>query len=140
MYCNTLSDGTSLESTGLGVAPARVLNAIGEAVIVTDLAGSILSWNDAAEAMYGWSAAEVTGLNVVDILKSDGHPDETEEILRHSGSGRRFANERVVTRRDGSTLVTLVTCTPVLDDDGAPVAVIGVSRDVSERAGRRNSS
>ncbi len=117
---------------GLAVSPDQLLDAIGDTVIVTDNAGLIVSWNSAAEAMYGWSAVEVTGHPIVDVLTSESNPGQTAEIVRGLRAGARFDSEVEVTRRDGSRLAALLTCTPLLDDEGVPVAAIGVSRDVTQ--------
>jgi PAS domain S-box-containing protein len=46
---------------------AALLDAIGQAVIATDPLGVIVYWNHAAELLYGWSAAEAIGLQVIDV-------------------------------------------------------------------------
>ena len=40
---------------------SRLLDAVGQAVIVTDLQGAISYWNRFAEELYGWPAQEVLG-------------------------------------------------------------------------------
>ena len=42
---------------------ARLLDSVGQAVIATNLEGTILYWNRAAEQIYGWKSAEVLGRN-----------------------------------------------------------------------------
>ena len=49
---------------GEGLAAARVLDAIGLAVIATRLDGTICYWSPFAETLYGWSASEVLGRNI----------------------------------------------------------------------------
>ena len=46
---------------------ANLLDAVEQAVIVTDLDGTIVYWNRFAETLYGWSAPEVIGRNILDI-------------------------------------------------------------------------
>ncbi|MBN1814130.1 MAG: PAS domain-containing protein, partial [Anaerolineae bacterium] len=40
---------------------AQLLDAVGQAVVATDLGGGITYWNRAAEDLYGWTAEEVLG-------------------------------------------------------------------------------
>ncbi len=54
-------------SLDFSVAERRILDAIGQAVIVTDALGSVALWNRAAEALYGWSAGEAIGRNIIDL-------------------------------------------------------------------------
>ena len=109
----------------------RLLQAIGEAVILTDPTGHILFWNKAAEALYGWSAEEATGRHIFDTVPLAGPPGEVAAIAAHLGAGGRWSGEALVRRRDGSTFLSLATSTPVFDDDGNLTAVIGVGRDIS---------
>ena len=45
-------------------APHELLAALGQAVIATDLAGTVLFWNAGAERLYGWTAEEAAGQNI----------------------------------------------------------------------------
>ena len=42
---------------------ARMLNAVGDAIIAVDTDHNIIFWNDAAARIYGWRAEEVIGHN-----------------------------------------------------------------------------
>lgn len=114
------------------VSTARLLDAIGESVIVTDPQGRILFWNAAASVQYGWSAAEVAGRFVFEVVAMAGAEGQASEITAALRAGRGWTGEGPVTRRDGSTVVALLTTTPVFDETGALVATIGVGRDITE--------
>jgi PAS domain S-box-containing protein len=45
----------------------RLLDAVGQAIIATDLQGKIIYWNRAAKELYGWSAEEVMGHPIVEV-------------------------------------------------------------------------
>jgi PAS domain S-box-containing protein len=49
---------------------ARVLEAVGDGVVLVDRGGTIRLWNRAAEAITGFSAAEVVGRPVVEVVPS----------------------------------------------------------------------
>ena len=64
---------------------ARLLRHINDAVIATDDQFRITAWNRAAETIYGWTAAEVMGRSVVEILRSgliDEQQAEAKEFLK----------------------------------------------------------
>src|SRR6266508_5511244 len=64
---------------------ARLLRHINDAVIATDDQFRITAWNRAAETIYGWTAMEVMGRNVVEILRSgfsDQQQEEARELLK----------------------------------------------------------
>lgn len=107
-----------------------MLDAIGEAVIATDLEGHILYWNDAATRLYGWRADEVIGANVLEVTAAS-MGEEAASIMDRLRAGESWSGEFLVTHRDGHTFPALVTDTAVRDASGRIVAIVGVSRDVS---------
>ena len=50
---------------------ARLLDAVGQSIIATDLEGKVLYWNRAAEVLYGYSAEEALGRNLRDLTLSE---------------------------------------------------------------------
>lgn len=61
----------------------RMLDAVGQAVMATGVYGSIIYWNAHAERMYGWTASEVIGRSVVDVVVPPDLHDSANDILRH---------------------------------------------------------
>jgi PAS domain S-box-containing protein len=111
---------------------ARLLDAVGEAVIATDPRGKVVYWNEAAKRLYGWSAEEVMGRPITEVTPSEELLDRAEEIMSELQAGRSWSGEFLVRRKDGSTFPATVTDTPVHDEGGNLVAIVGVSRDVTE--------
>ena len=112
---------------------ARLLDAVGEAVIATDVEGKAIYWNRAAENLYGWSAEEVIGHPLAEFLVSEDLREQAAEIRSALGEGKPWSGEFTVRRKDGSSFPAQVTDTPVLDDHGNVVGMIGVSTDITER-------
>jgi PAS domain S-box-containing protein len=50
---------------------ARLLNAVHEAVIATDPSGVVLYWNHFAEGLYGWTAEEAVGRNILELTPAE---------------------------------------------------------------------
>ena len=111
----------------------QLLEAIGQAVIVTDTAGTIVLWNAAAERLYGWSRSEALGRNVVELIPPPGDRSQASHILDRLAAGESWSGEFRVRRRDGSEFPALVTDTPVHDGSGQRTHIIGVSTDLTER-------
>jgi PAS domain S-box-containing protein len=123
--------GEDAEPTALHGGCRSLLNAVGQAVIGTSRDGIIVVWNRAAETLYGWPASEAIGRPVVEVLGSDG----CEPILRNREAalaGQVWTAEYNVRRRDGVALVIHVTKSPLRNDAGEVVGVLGVCTDVSE--------
>src|SRR3990170_3718194 len=77
---------------------ARLLDAIGQAVIATDLQGKIIYWNRAAEELYGWTTEEVMGRPIVEVTPSEELLERAEEIMSELSAGRSWSGEFVVRR------------------------------------------
>lgn len=112
---------------------ARLLEAVGEAVIATDPLGRILYWNDAATVLYGWSSEEVTGRLIAEVMPAGGSAPEATEILESLAKGEPWAGVATVRRRDGSEFEAMVTGSPFFDVTGLLTGIIGTALDVTER-------
>ncbi|HVQ38159.1 MAG TPA: PAS domain S-box protein [Pyrinomonadaceae bacterium] len=112
---------------------AHLLNAVDQAVIATDLEGTVIFWNSFAEKLYGWPAAEALGANVLDMMPSPDLREEAVSILARLTSGHSWAGEFEVQRRDGTFFPALVNDSPILNDKGELIGIVGVSVDNTER-------
>ena len=107
---------------------ATLLDALGQAIVVTDPKGEILFWNRAAEELYGWSAGEVMGRSIMEVTSPEELIEREEQIL----AGGTWSGELEVRRKDGTTFRATVSDTPLYDEQGALVAIIVVSTDIAE--------
>ena len=112
---------------------AELLAGAGQAIVAVDLDRIIISWNRAAEEMYGWSAAEAIGRSTVEVIRRVEDPEQAAAVALAMVEGKRWSGDIEVQRRDGSTLWVFVTNTPVLDAAGRLVAIIGSSIDITDR-------
>lgn len=112
---------------------ARLLAAVGEAVIATDLLGRILYWNEAATLLYGWAAEEVSGKVITEVTPAAGPVPNAMEIVASLKRGEPWSGVFSVRRRDGSEFDAMVTNNPFFDETGQLAGIIGTSSDVTER-------
>jgi diguanylate cyclase (GGDEF)-like protein/PAS domain S-box-containing protein len=112
---------------------ARLLDAVGEAVIALDVEGRVLYWNRMAEEMYGWSSEEAMGRNLREMVVPEDCRERAEEISRQVTEGRSWSGEFMVRRKDDTSFPVVATNTPVYDETGNLTGVIGVLRDVTAR-------
>jgi PAS domain S-box-containing protein len=112
---------------------ARLLDAVGQAVIATDMEGNITYWNRFAETLYGWSAQEVLGRSIMEVTPSEDQLERAEEIMSKLRAGSSWSGEFIVRRRDGTLFPAIIIDTPVHDEQGSLVGVIGVSIDITDR-------
>lgn len=112
---------------------AQILGAVGEAVIATDLAGTITYFNRAAEELYGWSAQAVIGRNCVDALTNEATAEQSAAIMSQLARGESWSGEFVVRRRDHSTFLAMVRDSPILNVAGEMIGIKGISQDISSQ-------
>lgn len=112
---------------------AHLLNAVGQAVIATDLAGKIVFWNRFAEQLYGWRADEALGRDIIEVTVPAISKAQAAEIMAALTQGASWSGEFTVQRRDGTIFPAMVTDAPIHSPDGRLIGVVGVSHDISER-------
>jgi len=106
---------------------------ISDAIIATDLEYNILSWNTAAEAIYGWKAEEVLGQPLGKFLRTQFVGDTREGSIRAVTEKGFWRGEVVQSRKDGTTVPILASVTLLRDREGNPQGLVAVNRDISER-------
>jgi diguanylate cyclase (GGDEF)-like protein/PAS domain S-box-containing protein len=111
---------------------AKLLDAVGQAVIATDPQGNVIYWNRAAEELYGWSVGEVMGRSITEVTLFEGPVERAEEIIAEILAGRSWSGELEVRRKDGTIFPATVSATPVYEEQGVLIAIIGVSTGITE--------
>jgi len=110
---------------------AAIVESSSDAIIGKNLEGVIMSWNQGAEVMYGYSASEAIGQKI-SVLIPSGRADEFPRVMEQLRSGRRIVNfETVRIAKDGRLLNVSLTMSPVLDSDGAAIGASVIARDIT---------
>ena len=129
-----------VDGPGPGIGIREVVDALAQAIVVTDADGHILLWSRSAETLYGWSEHEVLGRSVLDVLVPVGEMSDNREDLRVVAGGQAMAGDRRVARRDGRVLRVRTHTTPVADDAGTTLFLVGSSEDVGELRDREQQA
>ena len=112
---------------------AAIVESTHDAIITEDLTGKILSWNPAAERIFGYAAPEIIGKSI-SVLIPEGREDEEPNILSRLRKGERIdPYETVRRRKDGSSVDISLTVSPIKNTDGQIVGASKIARDISER-------
>ena len=113
---------------------AKLLDQVDAAVVATDLDGIVTHWNQGATRMLGWTAADALGKRAEELEGFGPRAAATLPAVRERvARGQNHDVELRLTRRDGSRFDAYLTATPVRDDDGQLLGMVGVAVDVSER-------
>ena len=113
--------------------PAQLLNTIEQSVIATDLDGIVIYWNRFAEHLYGWSAAEATGRNIIELVSPQPSLQEAEQIMAQLRRSKSWTGEFIARRKDGTSFPIQSVNSPIYDDNGTLVGIVGISHDITER-------
>jgi two-component system CheB/CheR fusion protein len=111
---------------------ARLLDLTDDAIIVRDLEGHIVYWNQGAERLYGWPREEALGKITHSLLNTQfSIPFEqiTEELLKTN----RWEGEFVQTKRDGQSITVLARKSLDRDKQGNPTAILETLTDITTR-------
>jgi two-component system, sensor histidine kinase and response regulator len=112
---------------------AAAVQAIGEAVCVTDVDGTIQYVNPAFEKITGFERERALGRNPR-MLKSGKHDSEFyRQMWDVLGRGEHWQGTVINRKKDGSLFEADLSIAPVRDDNGAVVSFVGVTRDITER-------
>ena len=114
---------------------SAIIETAGDAIVTANADGEIMSWNPAAEHIFGYSEADVIGEPLTLIIPERFHAQHHEGIARVVATGEtRIVGTTVEVaglRKDGSEIpVELTLATWVTDDDRF---FSGIIRDVSEK-------
>jgi PAS domain S-box-containing protein len=111
----------------------QLLDAVDQAVVATTPDGVIVLWNRCAERLYGWPAAQAVGRNVLDVAPAEMSREQAAAIMDELRAGRAWSGEFTVRRRDGTPFQAWVADTPVMDEGGRLVGIVGVSTDLTDK-------
>jgi PAS domain S-box-containing protein len=104
------------------------------AILMLDPEGTIISWNEGAQRIKGYSEAEALGrhfsLFYTPEANAEDHPARELEIAIRDG---RYEEEGWRLRKDGTRFWANVVITALLDDHGNLRGFAKVTRDMTER-------
>jgi PAS domain S-box-containing protein len=112
---------------------AAIVESSADAIVSKNLDGIIMSWNDGAERLFGYSEQEVIGKPITIIMPAERH-DEEPAILSRIRCGERIQHYETVRRRkDGSLVEISLTVSPIKDASGQVIGASKIARDITER-------
>lgn len=111
---------------------AALVESSDDAIVAKELDGTIVSWNPAAERIFGYSAEEIVGQSVRRLLPPE-RQDEEDRIIARIHTGERvgqFFTKRL--RKDGTLIDVSITVSPVRNERGEIIGASKIARDASE--------
>lgn len=110
---------------------AALEGAAEEAIASASLDGIILSWNAAAERIFGYSRTEAQGQSIDIIIPEHRMQDKTELLERVKGGQRIEHVKTEACRKDKSVIPIDLSVLPIRDAIGAMVGTCAIVKDLS---------
>ena len=125
-------------STGIRVDVFKwIVEQTTDAMIFADREGLIRIWNQGAESVFGFPAAEVLGKSLDVIIPEELRKKHWEGYNKAIETGKTRLGSRVLTTRsrhkDGSRLYVDLSFTVIVDDSGHAEGALAIGRNVTER-------
>ena len=112
---------------------AAIVESSDDAIVSKNLDGIVISWNAAAERIFGYRAEEMVGRSILTIIPPELHSDE-DMILSKLRSGERIDHfETVRMTKSGERLDVSLTISPIRDQHGRIVGAAKIARNITER-------
>ncbi|HZE90724.1 MAG TPA: histidine kinase dimerization/phosphoacceptor domain -containing protein, partial [Rhizobacter sp.] len=145
----TEAQATEARMKELLALQTAILSSAAVSIIATDLDGTILSFNRAAQQMLGYSADEMIGHQTMAILHKPAEVAARADILS-TALGRSVApgfevfvakprqgetelQEWTYIRKDGSGLPVLLSVTGIFNDGGRLIGFLGIASDITDQ-------
>ncbi len=116
---------------------AAIVASSDDAIVSKDLTGRIMSWNAAAERMFGYTAAEAVGQSITLVIPTERLNEEVEVLTRIRAGLSVDHFETVRRHKDGHLIDISLTVSPIRGADGEVVGASKIARDITEQRRQR---
>jgi PAS domain S-box-containing protein len=104
-----------------------------DAIVSKNLDGVIMSWNAAAERLFGYKAEEIVGQSVLRIIPPELHFEEPG-IIAKLRSGERIEHHETRRRHKNGTIIDVsLTVSPIRNAKGVVIGGSKILRDIRDR-------
>lgn len=104
-----------------------------EAMVIFDRDGNILEVNQHMADMVGYFIDEMMGMNVFDFMLPAERSQAVDRAQKSSEGQELPMVERTIIRKDGSIFIGEANLSPISDEDGNLLYILGILRDLTER-------
>lgn len=110
----------------------ELINLARDAILVRDPASRVISWNQGAEELYGWTAQEAQG-RITHFLLKTHFPVSRSTVVAHLEQEGYWEGELTHTRKDGSSVIVESRQVLFRDEEEHPAAILEIDRDITQR-------
>jgi PAS domain S-box-containing protein len=112
---------------------AAIVASSDDSIVSTSLDGTITTWNQAAQRMFGYTTEEIIGQSVLRIIPENLHGEEVAILDKIRAGERTDHYETTRIRKDGESIQVSLSISPVMDGTGRVIGTSKIARDISRQ-------
>ncbi len=110
-----------------------LIEGVSDAIISTDLKFKIISWNKAAESIYGWIDSEAIGKIMGKLCPTEYMGLKEEDVIESFFKNGSWNGEVKQVCREGKVINIYANVNLIKDENGNNIGIVAVNRDITER-------
>lgn len=110
-----------------------IVDSSDDAIVSKDLQSIVMSWNPAAERMFGYTADEMIGQSISKLFPRDRLEEETEILARLQRGEQVDHFETIRRRKNGELIEVSLTISPIRNAQGMVVGASKIARDITSQ-------
>ncbi|GEM_PF-6801486 len=108
----------------------KIIESSADAIVVVEMERIVHSWNKAAEAYMGYTAAEVIGESNKKFFADSKEADRIMELVLREGALKNYRT--IVLSKDGRLVPISISAALLREKNGVPIGTVRVSRDITK--------
>ena len=129
----TMRDVKSKTVGGDRATLASIIEGSDDAILSMDLAGTIMTWNPAAELLFGYSEREIVGQPITLLFPPERMAEERRILTRlRDGQGVEHY-ETVRLKKNGQPVDVSISASPIRNVSGHIIGASKIARDITAR-------
>jgi two-component system cell cycle sensor histidine kinase/response regulator CckA len=111
---------------------AELLDKATDAILVCDLNNRIVYWNQSAERIYGWTAVEAIGRDIMELLFHGKPSPQIQEVIKSVDKRDEWTGELQELAKDGRPIIVQCRATLIRDKNRQPKSLLFINTDITE--------
>lgn len=123
----------AIDSTKQNALLAAIIASSNDAIVAKTLEGRIMTWNKAAQKLFGYAAEEIIGKSITTIIPEDRKDEELYILskLRNGETVEHYETKRLT--KTGQQIDVSLTISPIRDHSGRVIGISKIARDITEK-------
>ena len=112
---------------------SAIVESSDDAIISKKFDGTIISWNEAAQNIFGYTAEEAINNNIAIIIPEELYEEENEIIAKVKKGERISHYETIRKTKDGNKISIALSISPIKNVNGDIIGISKIVRDISRQ-------